>query len=87
MAVQVDFTQWGVIALAPGQEEWRWFTWNFDGDHWSRMSIVPTAWSPANGSIQIVEEWAKNNTLWVHLRNNGSDYVYYQPTAVTAPSR
>ncbi|WP_167369654.1 hypothetical protein [Amycolatopsis orientalis] len=51
------------------------------------MSIVPTAWSPADGSIQIVEEWAKNNTLWVHLRNNGSDYVYYQPTAVTAPSR
>ena len=87
MSVEVDFGQWGVIALAPGQEEWRWFTWIFDGEHWSRMSITPTDWSTAGGSIQIVEEWSTPGTLWTHLRNNGSDYVDHQPTVIVAPSR
>ncbi len=87
MSVEVDFDQWGVIALAPGQEVWWWFTWIFDGSHWSRMSAVPENWSPANGSIQIVEEWATGGTLHVHFKNNGSNYVYFQPTTIVAPSR
>jgi hypothetical protein len=48
---------------------------------------VPEPWSPANGSIQIVEEWATGGTLHVHWRNNGTDYVYWAPTVIVAPSR
>jgi hypothetical protein len=87
MSVEVDFNQWGVQALGPGQEAWWWYTWIFDGAHWSRMSAVPEPWSPAGGSIQIVEEWATPGTLRVHWRNNGTDYVYWAPTVIVAPSR
>jgi len=87
MSVQVDFFQWGTQALAPGQEAWWWYTWIFDGAHWSRMSAVPVSWSPAGGSIQIVEEWSDNGTLHVHWRNNGTDYVYWQPSVIVPPSR
>lgn len=87
MSVEVDSTEYGVIALAPGQNASWWFTWEFDGDHWSRMSAMPESWSTAGGSVQIVEEWATRGTLNVHFRNNGSDYVYFQPTVVVAPHK
>jgi hypothetical protein len=48
--VQVDFAQWGTIYLAPGAETNWWFTWIFDGNHWSRMSAVPLPESPAGSS-------------------------------------
>ena len=87
MSVQVDFSEWGLIYLNAGQEGWYWFTWIFDGDHWSRMSAVPTADSPPKGSIQIVEEWSTPGTLNVHFKNNGSDTVIFKPTVIVAPSR
>jgi hypothetical protein len=87
MSVEVDFTQWGTIYLAPGQNAWWWFTWIFDGNHWSRMSAVPHPDSPPGSSIQIVEEWSTGGTLWVHWRNNGSTGVIFKPTVIVAPSR
>lgn len=85
--VEVDFNEFGLIALPSNQDAWWWFTWIFDGDHWSRMSAVPQNWSPAGGSVEIVEEWATDGMLHVHFRNNGSDYVYFNPTVIVAPSR
>ena len=87
MSVQVDFAEWGSIYLAPGADAYYWFTWIFDGDHWSRMSAVPLAESPDGASVQIVEEWATKGTLWVHWRNNGSVGVIFRPTVIVAPSR
>lgn len=51
------------------------------------MSLIPTDWSPAGGSIEIIDESSTNGTLWTHHRNNGTNYVYFQPTAIVAPSR
>jgi hypothetical protein len=87
MSVEVDFTRWGTIFLAPGQNVNWWFTWIFDGNHWSRMSAVPLPDSPPGSSIQIVEEWSTPGTLWVHWRNNGTAGVIFQPTVIVAPSR
>ena len=55
MSVEVDFNEWGVQWLNPGQDSWWWYTWIFDGDHWSRMSAVPTSYSPAGSSVQILD--------------------------------
>ncbi len=87
MSVEVDFIQWGVEALAPGKETVTGYGWIMDGSHWSRMSALLAPWSPAGGSIQIVTEWAAKGTLWVHWRNNGTDYAYWAPTVIVAPSR
>ncbi len=87
MSVQVDFGQWGPIYLAPGAETTWWFTWIFDGNHWSRMSAVPLPDSPAGSSVQIVDEWSTPGTLWVRWRNNGTDGVLFRPTVIVAPSR
>ena len=46
-----------------------------------------TDWSPAGGSIEIIDESSTNGTLWTHHHNNGTSYVYFQPTAIVAPSR
>lgn len=85
MGVEVDFSQWGEQWLAPGADAWWWYTWIFDGNHWSRMSAVPT-W-PQGSSVQIVEEWATPGALHVHWRNNGNISVFWRPTAIVAPSR
>jgi hypothetical protein len=87
MSVEVDFGEWGTQWLNPGQEAWWWYTWIFDGDHWSRMSAVPTSYSPAGSSVQIVEEWATGGTLRVHWKNNGTTPVFWRPTVIVAPSR
>lgn len=87
MSVEVDFGQWGVIALAPGQRVNWWFTWIFDGNHWSRVSAQPEPWSPTGGSVQIAAEWANPGTQWVQFYNNGGDYVYFTPTFIVTPSR
>jgi hypothetical protein len=87
MSVEVDFIQWGIQFLGAGRDSWWWYTWIFDGNHWSRMSALPVPDSPPGGSIQIVEEWATGGTLNVHWRNNGSDTVAFRPTVIVAPSR
>jgi hypothetical protein len=40
MSTEADFGVWGPVFLAPGQEEWRWFTWIFDQNHWQRMAVT-----------------------------------------------
>jgi hypothetical protein len=87
MAVQVDFIQWGPQSIKAGQQVSNWYTWIFDGAHWSRMSALPAADSPAGGSVEIVSEWATPGTLNVLWRNNGSDTVVFRPTVIVAPSR
>lgn len=87
MSVEVDFVQWGLIALNPGQSTTWWFTWIFDGNHWSRMSALPLPNSPPGGNVQISAEWASPGTLWVTFRNNGNQTVTFAPTVIVAPSR
>jgi hypothetical protein len=86
MSVGVNsFNQWGTIFLNPGQTQDWWFTWIFDGNHWSRMSAVPMAESPAGSSVQIVTEWANPGTLRVRFTNNSAVGVLFRPTAFVAP--
>jgi hypothetical protein len=87
VAVQADFTQWGPQSLKAGQQVQFWYTWIFDGAHWSRMSALPVPDSPAGGSVQIIAEWATPGTLNVIWRNNGSDTVVFRPTVIVLPSR
>jgi hypothetical protein len=87
MSVQVDFAQWGLIALDPGGSSTWWFTWIFDGTHWSRMSATPLPNSPPGGNVQITAEWSSPGTLWVTFYNNGSETVTFAPTVIVAPSR
>jgi hypothetical protein len=87
MSVEVDFGEYGTQWLAAGQDDWWWYTWIYDADHWSRMSAVPAADSPPGSSVQIVEEWATGGTLNVHWRNNGNATVTFRPTVIVAPSR
>jgi hypothetical protein len=84
-SVGVNFNQWGSIYLAPGQVQDWWFTWIFDANHWSRMSALPVATSPAGSSVQIVTEWATPGTLNVRFQNNGGVGVIFQPTVIVAP--
>jgi hypothetical protein len=87
MSVEVDFFQWGWQYQAKGTESYWWYTWEFDQDHWARMSAVPWNNSPRGASIQIVEEWATPGKLHVHWRNNGTEDVSFRPTAIMAPGR
>jgi hypothetical protein len=84
-AVVNSFLQFGTIYLNPGQTQDWWFTWIFDGNHWSRMSALPMADSPAGSSVQIVTEWANANTLWVRFTNNSAVGVLFRPTVFVAP--
>lgn len=89
MSVEVDFTQWGPIYIAPGGEGDWWFTWIFDSNHWQRMAAAPDS---GQSNIQIVTEWVEkdiNGTtkLWVRFKNNGSTGVVFRPTVIVAPSR
>lgn len=87
MSVEVDFAQYGIQFLGAGQNTWWWYTWIYDGNHWSRMSALPVADSPPGGSIKIVDEWSTGGTLHVHWLNNGTDTVVFRPTVIVAPSR
>jgi len=78
----VNFGKWGSIALNPNQAATWWFTWTFDGNHWSRMSALPMPGSPPGGAIQIVDEWATPGTLWVTFKNNGNQTVTFTPTVI-----
>lgn len=87
MSVEVDFYQWGTIALDPNNSTTWWFTWIFDGNHWSRMSALPEPGSPPLGNVQILAEWATPGTHWVTFFNNGTQTVTFTPTVIVAPSR
>ena len=87
MASAVDFARWGTIALNPGQAQTWWFTWAFDGYHWSRMSALPLPDSPPGGAVQIAAEWATPGTLLVTWKNPGSQTVTFTPCAIIAPDK
>ena len=87
MASAVDFIRWGTFALNPGQTWSGWFTWAFDGYHWSRMSALPLPDSPPGGTVQIAAEWATPGALWVTFKSIGSQTVTFTPSVIIAPDK